>query len=586
VQLFRFPSRLQQLSLFGHPSICSIYEVAEEDGRSFIVMQYVEGETLASRMRSKSLELGECVEIAAQVADVLAEAHSHGIIHRDIKPANIMLTARHQAKVMDFGLAKVVRDRSLAESEAVTESLLTEPGVMIGTVPYMSPEQVRGETLDARSDIFSVGATMYEMISGRRPFECASAAETISAILVGEPASLTQLQKEIPAELDRIVRKCLEKDRDRRYQSARELLVDLRNLQRDAGLTGEGRTKTRVASRRRGGVIKSVAILPLVNDGGDPNMEYLSDGITESTINSLSQLPRLKVMARSTVFRYKGRDAQPQEVGNALGVRAVLTGRVRHVGDRLIIGVELVDVADGSQLWGEQYNRQLADIFAVQEEIAQEIAENLRLKLSSREQKRLAKRYTEKTEAYQLYLKGRYYWNKWTAEGTKRGIEYFHQAIAVDPSYALAYAGFADCYSSLTGTLGLTPGEAFQRARGAAMKALALDDTLAEAHTSLAFIKLLYDWDWSGSEESFKRAIELDRNYPNAHHWYSHYLMAMGRIEESLAESRRALELDPLVLILNVHLGWHYLYARQYDQAIEQLRKTLEMDPYFRQAHL
>jgi DNA-binding SARP family transcriptional activator len=341
-------------------------------------------------------------------------------------------------------------------------------------------------------------------------------------------------------------------------------------------------------SRQDAPNISSLAILPLANASDDPGMEYLSDGITESIINNLSQLPQLKVMARSTVFNYKGREVDPRKVGRDLRVSAVLMGRVLQFGDALIIRTELIDVADGAQLWGEQYNRKLSDILVVQEEISREISEKLRLKLTKEEQKRLTKRHTQDTDAYRLYLKGRHFWNKRTEEGLKKGIEYFRQAIDADPNYALAYSGLADCYNSFAFSFdlgSLPPSEAIPKAKAAAMKALEIDDTLAEAHTSLAYAKQLYDWDWSSSEREFNRALELNPNYANAHHWYSHYLIAAGRTEESLAESERALELDPLGLIINTHLGWHYIYARQYDLAVEQLRKTLELDPGYGLAH-
>jgi serine/threonine protein kinase/tetratricopeptide (TPR) repeat protein len=630
-----------------HPHICSIYEVGEEDGRSFIVMQYIEGETLASRMRSKSLELGECLGIAAQLADALAEAHSHEIIHRDIKPANIMLTARHQAKVMDFGLAKAVRDTSLTESEGVTESLLTEPGAIIGTVPYMSPEQVRGESLDARSDIFSFGAVLYEMITGHQPFAAESAAMTISAIVTREPAPLARFSRDVPSELERIVSKALRKDREQRYQTARDLLIDLESLRRHlefeaqlerskppelrstasvvpepitvktitkptAHLTSKiGSLRSAMKLRPKGVLtsaavlilavtaaayfyfaghpkttINSIAVLPFVNVGADPNTEYLSDGITDSLINSLSQLPRLKVMSRNSVFRYKGQEADAQAAGKQLGVRAVLTGRVTQRGDSLSIIAELVDARDNSHLWGEQYNRKLADLLAVQEEIAKEISEKLRLKLTGEEEKQLIKRYTNNTEAYQLYLKGRFYWNKRTTEGYKKAIEYFEQAIENDPSYALAYDGLADTYTML-GRFGVSPPkEVMAKAKAAAVKALEIDDQLAEAHASLAEVKWKYDWDFQGGEKEIERAIALNPNYAIAHFWNALYLAEVGRHGEAMASIRRAQELDPLSLIISGDTGMILYLARRYDEAIEQCRRTLEMDQNFFRARL
>jgi eukaryotic-like serine/threonine-protein kinase len=638
-----------------HPNICSIYEVGEADGRSFIVMQYVEGQTLASRAERKPVELPECLDIAVQVADALAEAHSHGIIHRDIKPQNIMITARGQAKVMDFGLAKVIEQRSIAETEAETQSLLTEPGLIMGTVPYMSPEQVRGEVLDPRSDIFSFGVVLYEVVTGTQPFAFGNAAATISTILTKEPPPLARYSREVPAELERIVSKALRKDREQRYQTARDLVIDLKSLSEElafkaklgtstsarsigesesvtnneqtietapqptARTTEVGTTvtvsskgfKTGVRRHRfrfaavvlvlialvgvgiylvlgHGKAIDSLAVLPFANVSGDPNTEYLSDGITESLINNLSQLTNLTVMSRNSVFRYKGQEADAQVVGRDLKVQAVLTGRMVQRGDNLSISAELVDVRNNSHLWGEQYNRTLSDILTVQAEISREISEKLRLHLSGEQEKRLVKRHTDNNEAYQLYLKGRYYWNRRTEEGIKKGIEYFEQAIERDPNYALAYAGLADCYTQLGTNISgaLASHDVMPKAKQAAMKALQIDDTLAEAHTSLAQTRFLYDWDWPGAEIEYKRAIDLNPNYAHAHHWYSHYLLAMGRVQESLAESLRALDLDPLDLPITTHLGWHYLYAREYDRAIEQLRKALDMDSRFLPAHL
>ena len=640
-----------------HPNICPIYEVGEADGQSFIVMQYVEGETLASRTARKPVDLSECLDIAVQVADALAEAHSHGIVHRDIKPQNIMITPRGQAKVMDFGLAKMVEQRSNAETEAETRSLLTEPGLIMGTVPYMSPEQVRGEVLDARSDIFSFGVVLYEVVTGIQPFAFGNAAATISTILTKEPPPLARYSREVPSELERIVSKALRKDREQRYQTAKDLLIDLKSLSEEltfegklgtstpARSTGESETvtsnrearvetapqppartaeieTTRSASskdyliggvrrhkfqfaalvfllitlagvgiylvRGPGKAIDSLAVLPFANVSGDPNTEYLSDGITESLINTLSQLPNLTVMSRNSVFRYKGQEADAQVAGRDLKVQAVLTGRMVQRGDSLSISAELVDVRNNSHLWGEQYNRKLSDILTVQAEISREISEKLRLHLSGEQEKRLVKRHTDNNEAYQLYLKGRYYWNRRTEEGIKRGVEYFGQAIERDPNYALAYAGIADCYTQLGTNIsgGLASHDVMPKAKQAAMKAMEIDDTLAEAHTSLAQTRFLYDWDWPGAEIEYKRAIDLNPNYAHVHHWYSHYLLAMGRLKESLAESLRALDLDPLDLPITTHLGWHYLYAREYDRAIEQLRKALDMDSRFLPAHL
>jgi TolB-like protein/Tfp pilus assembly protein PilF len=424
---------------------------------------------------------------------------------------------------------------------------------------------------------------MYEMATGRRPFSGANVGQTIERITHAQPEAIARFNYNIPAELERIVRKCLEKDRERRYQSARDLLVDLSNLKRNR----DREVGTVLPSRRRRPrkAIHSLAVLPLVNASADPNTEYLSDGISESLINSFSQLPRLRVMARSTVFRYKGREVDPQEVGRDLGVGAVLTGRVLQVGDKLVIRTELVDAADGSQLWGEQYSRKLSDIFTVQEEISQEISEKLRLRLSREEKKKLTKRYTENVEAYQLYLKGRYYASKYSKEGFKKGIEYFNQAIAMDPSYSLGYEGLA--YNYIVASEWLLPArDAIPKVRAAANKALELDEKLAEAHTWLGSACYWYDWDWVAAEREFKRAIELNPNYATAHQVYGLHLTLLGRFDQALEENKRAQELDPLSLETNTFLGLSLYFARRYDQAIEQLRKTMEMDPNYWFAYL
>src|SRR3989441_1177634 len=586
-----------------HPNICAIYEVGEAEGRSFIAMQYVEGETLDIRIKRKPLDSSESLSIACQVADALSDAHAHGIIHRDIKPSNIIITARGQAKVMDFGLARMTTGAT--DSEAETQSLLTTPGAVIGTVPYMSPEQVRGEPVDARSDIFSFGVTLYEMLCGRQPFASESAAATASAILTHEPAPLARYCADAPEELQRIIRKSLEKDREQRYQSARELSIDLKNLQRDSdvrALTAAARTSPRPAVFRRfafvalallslavigvgvywllgrSKTVDSIAVLPFVNVNASSDTEYLSDGITDSLINSLSQLPKLKVIARSSVFSYKGKAVNPEAVGHELNVQALVTGRITQRGDNLSISVELMDTRDKRHIWGEQYNRKISDLLAVQEEISSAISENLRLKLTVEEQKRMTKRYTENIEAYQLYFKGRYFADQLTEEGFKKAVELFHQAIEKDPNYALAYAGLAEAYWIASAKF-LTPREAMPKAREAAVKALRMDDTLAEAHTSLASVQAFYDYDLAGGEKEFKRAIELNPGSASAHQWYGWYLAVLKRADEAVKELKRAQELDPLSQIINGELGMPFFFTRQYDRATEQFKKAAEMDP-------
>jgi serine/threonine protein kinase/Tfp pilus assembly protein PilF len=661
-RLQRFIKEAKAASALNHPNILTIHEIGIAGESRFIATEFIDGETLRSRIKVGT-SLADILEIGIQVGGALAAAHAVGIAHRDIKPENIMVRRDGIVKVLDFGLAKnVATDASTLDTQASTKDLFrTDPGTVMGTAVYMSPEQARGIPVDMRTDIFSLGVVLYEMVAGCLPFTGPTASEVVASILSEkEPHPLARFSREAPDELERIVGKALAKNRDERYQSAKDLLIDLRNLKRkleidaaidrskpssesevfvknggQASSTYEagrqtassqsgGVADTQAASRTTAGLgpsvgsrkgliagvvvlvilaagliywrfvrvdesasqFRSIAVLPFQNATGDPNNEYLSDGLTESIINSLSQLPDLAVMPRSSVFRYKGREADVQTVGGELKAGAVLTGRIKQAADRWLISAELVDVSNNRQIWGEQYNGQSTDLLAIQQEIAAEISRKLRSKLTNEDQKQLTRHSTENSEAYRLYLQGEYFRNKWTPEGTLKAIEFYNQAIAQDPVYAPAYRAVALTYGIRAVNGMSAPLDVVPKAKFAITRALEIDDTLAEAHHTRGQLALMFDQDWPTAGREFERAIELKPNGGDLYGLYACYLSLMGRHNEAIAAAKRGIELDPLLLIAYWDLVLVSYQARQYDQALEAARKGSEIDDSFPLTHL
>jgi eukaryotic-like serine/threonine-protein kinase len=615
----RFRKEALVLAKLAHPNIAMIFDFDTQEGVDFLAMEYVAGQSLAQKLNEGVLPEKEALTLGAQVAAALEEAHEQGVVHRDLNPRNILVTSKGQAKVLDFGLAKLLR---LPGASEATQSFAEADGVA-GTLPYMAPEQLRGETLDGRTDIYALGCVFYEMAARRRPFTGDSAPRLTDEILHQAAVSPRAVNARVSPQFETVILKCLAKDPEDRYQSAKELSVDLRRLaspstpaptEAKAGraranwrrwamgggagaiaiaalvvaltiMLNFGGVRDRLLGKTGAQHIRSLAVLPLENLSRDPEQDYFADGMTEQLITDLAQISALKVISRTSVMQYKGAHEPLPQIAQELGVDAVVEGSVQRSGDRVRITAQLIDARADRHLWARSYERDLRDVLAMQDEVAQAIANELEIELAPHGQDRLASSRPVDPEAYEFFLKGRYYSSKRAGKEVEKSIEYFQKAIEKDPKYAPAYAGLADAYALLGYRGNLPSSEALAKGKASALKAVELDDSLAEAHASLAFIAETLEWDWPTAEREYKRALELNPGYAEGHNWYAGFLMYQGRFEEGIAEAKRARELDPLSLAINTALGGRLLLAGRENEAIEQIERTLEMDPNFAPAH-
>jgi serine/threonine-protein kinase len=590
----RFQQEAFAASALNHPHILTVYDIGYEAGTHFIATEFVQGEPLRNLIERGPLSVENALNIAVQVADALAAAHRAQIIHRDVKPENIMLGANEHVKLLDFGIAKLLR-------RAIGSPLETLPGIIIGTPVYMSPEQARGEVVRPTCDVWSLGVVLHEMLAGKPPFNATTVTEVIRLILESEPTSLLSLRPDISSELSALLKTAMAKNANDRFEDAVQLLQHLNQAKkstlRKPANSCDSTLKTTVrddpklsllprpTKRQQRKTITSIAILPFQNQSSYDKAEYLSDGVTETIINKLAQLPQLRVLSRNSVFVFKGSTEDPIEIGKRLGVGSVVTGRLLRVDAKLVVSTELVDVDNGFQLWGDHFSRPMANIFEIQEEIAREISEKLELKLTTHQRRNLAKRHTLNEHAYLSYLKGRFQWNKRSAEGLKLAVDHFNAAIGLEPLYALAYAGLADTYVALGALHSLPSREAYSKARAAAMKALEIDSRLAEAYATLGFVMATFDRNWSGSEDAFQKALNLNSSYATAHQWYSVVLRSLGRFDEAIEESQKAQGLDPLSPIITATVGQCFYFARRYDEAIKLYRRMLAVESNYRWTH-